>query len=520
MNQPVLKKVRVFVSLAFFLAMGLMFLDVVVSMPAAASRFALYFQLVPSLLAFVTLGSLSACGFIVVIGLTLLSGRVYCSFLCPLGVLQDLLIYGRRKIRRQRFRPAAPHPLVRTGFLVMVLAPFVGGSIIGLTLLDPFSNFGRIFTHLFRPVAMALNNALVFAMARFDLFIIDPVAFKGLAIFPLVFSLAFCVALVWLSMKHGRLYCNTVCPVGTMLGFLSKCALLKIRLLPDRCTGCRACERVCKSSCIDVKNQAIDFSRCVACCNCIQACREAAVGFHLKPGKNAPNSLQDADKRQFMLQTAAVLLAAGTGTGAVPKQIRVYKSSTVPVVRKSAVFPPGALSLDHFMTRCTACHRCVAACPTQVLQPALLEYGLAGIMKPSMDYKAGFCSYDCVLCSTVCPSGAIVRQALPVKKRIQLGNAEFIKKNCIVYSQGTDCGACAEHCPTKAVRMVLDETIHRRAPKIDKNICVGCGACEFACPTQPYKSIYVQGHPVHTVAEKPKEEKIEEKVDLKQAFPF
>ena len=520
MKRLSLKNIRVIVSLAFFAAMVLIFMDIVFPMPPAASELALYFQFIPSVLKFVTVGTLSATGFIVVIGLTLFSGRVYCSFLCPLGVLQDLLIYLRRKIKRQRFRHETAHSLLRATILVVIVAAMAAGAFIGLTLLDPFSNFGRIFTYLFRPVAMAINNTLAFALAGINVYAIDPVEFKGLALFPFVFSLVFFGGLFWLCMQYGRLYCNTICPVGTLLGFLSRYAPLKIRFVPERCTGCRTCEKVCKSGCIDANKAAIDFSRCVACCNCIEACPTSGIGYHWHAKKNAPQALPDTEKRRFMLQTAAVLLTAGTGTGAAAGPIRGDKVSTVPVMRKGAVFPPGALSLEHLMARCTGCHLCVAECPTQVLQPAVLEYGLLGIMKPSMNYKAAFCSYDCVRCSTVCPSGAIVRQTPAAKKRIQLGNAELIEKNCIVFTQKTDCGACAEHCPTKAVRMVFNDTIKKRAPKIDKNICVGCGACEFACPTKPYKSIYVQGHPVHAVAEKPREEKIEEKVDLKQAFPF
>jgi len=149
-----------------------------------------------------------------------------------------------------------------------------------------------------------------------------------------------------------------------------------------------------------------------------------------------------------------------------------------------------------------------------------LEFGFSGVMQPRMDYKTSYCNYDCVVCSTVCPTGAILPRDVASKKLIQLGKAKFIEKNCVVYTQKTDCGACTEHCPTKAVRMVLDERINKKAPKIDDSICVGCGACEFACPTKPYKSIYVEGNTVHLAAKKPAEEKITEAVDLKEDFPF
>ncbi len=202
------------------------------------------------------------------------------------------------------------------------------------------------------------------------------------------------------------------------------------------------------------------------------------------------------------------------------KIIEVYKENTTPVIRNSAVSPPGSISIENFTDNCTACHLCVSSCPTQVLQPSFLEYGILGIMQPRMDYIAGYCNYDCTICTEVCPSGAIQNRSSESKKLIQLGKAKFIKENCVVYTQKTDCGACAEHCPTKAVRMELDIEVNKKAPHIDEEICVGCGACEYACPTKPYKAIYVEGNPVHQIAKKPKEEKLEEVIDLKEEFPF
>ena len=137
-----------------------------------------------------------------------------------------------------------------------------------------------------------------------------------------------------------------------------------------------------------------------------------------------------------------------------------------------------------------------------------------------MDFKTSYCDFDCVACTTVCPSGAILPQDVESKHIIQLGKTRFVKENCVVYSEKTDCGACAEHCPTKAVKMELDPEVNMKAPSITEDICIGCGACEFACPTKPYKAIYIESNGVHEVAQKPKEEKIDEKVDFTEEFPF
>lgn len=511
---------RVIISLSFFVAIGLIFLDLSFSIPEIASDYVIFFQFLPSLLKFLSPGTVAASGFIVVIGLTLVFGRVYCSFLCPLGVLQDIMMYTRNKIHKIQFTYKSPHNTVRYGILILVVLSAITGSVIGLTAIDPYSNFGRILTHLVKPVAVLLSNILVFMLEKINLYAVSPTEFKGIAFFPFIFSVLIFSLIQYMACQNGRLYCNTICPVGTFLGFLSRVSLLKIRFKPAECIRCKACERVCKSGCINADNMSVDFSRCIACYNCLEVCPTSAVGYQWGFRKNKPPVLNDTGKRKFILQVVTFFLTIAPFTVSARQPIERYKDSTVPVIRKNAISPPGSLSLKNFNNKCTACHLCVSACPTQVLQPSFLEYGFRGIMQPRMDYKTSYCNYDCVICSNVCPTGAILNQNPEGKKLIQIGKAAFVKENCVVYTHKTDCGACAEHCPTKAVRMVLDKKIKKRVPEIDENICVGCGACEFACPTKPYKAIYVKSNPVHAVARKPKEDKIKEKVDLKEKFPF
>jgi ferredoxin len=137
---------------------------------------------------------------------------------------------------------------------------------------------------------------------------------------------------------------------------------------------------------------------------------------------------------------------------------------------------------------------------------------------PHMSNKIGFCNFECTICGDVCPNDAILPLKNENKKITQIGKVKFIKENCVVYTQKTDCGACAEHCPTKAVKMELDAELNLRVPIITEELCVGCGACEHACPTKPFKSIYVDGNPVHQIAEKPKDEKLE--IIEEEDFPF
>ena len=326
--------------------------------------------------------------------------------------------------------------------------------------------------------------------------------------------------MAYLSLKEGRLFCNSVCPVGSFLGLLSKFSLLKIDIEAKNCIGCKLCERVCKAGCIDRENKAIDFERCVSCYNCFTVCPSEGVKYKLryKSKKNIALSDTDYGKRKFITNTLSYL-AVFSGFSYAQRKIVSKLPSKVAIRKKFPVSPPGSLSIEHFKDKCTACHLCVSSCPSQVLQPSYLEYGFIGMMQPMMNYEASFCNYDCIICSQVCPTGAIMPVKLESKKLTQLGKANFIKENCIVYTEGTDCGACSEHCPTKAVNMVPYKN-KLVIPEVTDEYCIGCGACEFACPVKPYKAIYVEGNSVHFTAKKKELKKIDVKVDYKGDFPF
>jgi ferredoxin len=231
-------------------------------------------------------------------------------------------------------------------------------------------------------------------------------------------------------------------------------------------------------------------------------------GKHPSPAKPAA----DESRRAFLNQSW-LYLAGLAGL------VEWFKAQAVPsaVVKRQPVTPPGSQSITHFTHTCTACHLCVSACPTQVLQPAWLEYGWSGILQPRMDYQLSFCNFECTLCGQVCPTGAILPLSKAAKQTTQLGIAQFLQERCIVYTDHTACGACAEHCPTKAVQMVPYQE-NLTIPAVREKICIGCGACEYACPVRPQRAIYVSGHGVHRVAQPPEAKPL--KVDIGRDFPF
>jgi ferredoxin len=335
----------------------------------------------------------------------------------------------------------------------------------------------------------------------------------------------------WLSYKYGRLYCNTVCPVGSLLGVMSKFSLYRIAINPQACNHCSQCVYDCKSSCIDKDNQTIDFSRCVSCFNCFTACSSNAIYYHNNLTGRVPDPTPkikkvNLRKREFISKSVLFLTAvSGSRTLAdsirVNKNVVVTKASKIPENKQWLVLPPGSGDIKRFTDFCTACTLCVSACPTSVLQPSFLEFGLEGMMQPYMNYSSSFCNYECKICSEICPTNAIKKVVtLDEKKTIQMGKARFVKENCVVFTEHTDCGACSEHCPTKAVNMVPFEDTGLFIPKVDDTICVGCGACEYPCPVRPYKAIYVDGNPVQLVAQKPRIEKLEKSKLGADEFPF
>ncbi len=516
-----LKKLRVVISLIFFISITALFLDYGNILSPKFTNYFVYLQFIPSILKFIGIKNISFIGFIFVVIITITFGRVYCSTICPLGILQDVLSYLARKIKKKKYYSnLKPYKILRYSFLVLPLVFLFFGSIFFINLLDPYSNFGRINTWLFKPVLIWFHNYAASILIQNKIYLISPVELFFVKTYLILFPLAFFSLIAFMSLRQGRIYCNTVCPVGTLLGLISKFSIFKIQIEKSNCISCKLCERVCKSGCIDRKNKLIDFDRCVNCYNCLTVCPTDGIKYKFRFDHHLNSEIKEVDykKRKFIASIIFFISGLSTLTRA-QKKIVSKLPSKISIFKKFPVSPPGSLSLKHFTEKCTACHLCVSSCPSQVIQPSFLEYGFLGMLQPRMDYNVSFCNYDCVICTEVCPSGAILPIQLSKKKLTQLGKAKFVKDNCIVYTEKTDCGACSEHCPTKAVNMIpyVNNLV---IPEVSEEYCIGCGACEYSCPVKPYKAIYVEGNYVHLTAKKKEVKKIDEKVDYKQDFPF
>jgi ferredoxin len=512
-----LKPFRVIFSLLTFFLILYVFVDFTGKLSHELVRGSVILQFVPSALQFFHLFTAAALGFVVVIILTFFFGRVYCSFLCPLGTLQDFFTrMGLFFKRKKKAKYSKPKTYLQNSILIAVLVFLFSGSLLLVNLLDPYSIAGRIFSDLVRPVYYSINNFMAGILKMFNNYYLYPVEVKYISWSSVLISLFILISVGLLAIFRGRWYCNAICPVGTILGHISRVSVYRVGIRQSDCTGCGLCAKACKADCIDFREKRVDFTRCVACYNCFGACTNNGVTYSHVPKRQEKEVKTDLSRRNFIKTSATgTFSVAGVALG-IPAEAEETKSGS-----DEPVTPPGSGNVWRFTSLCTACHLCVSSCPTKVLQPSLLEYGLAGILQPRMNFRAAFCNFDCVACTTICPTEAIQTLDIEQKHRVQIGVSTFMEKICVVVEKGTACGACSEHCPTKAVEMVPYKN-GLKIPKVDAKICVGCGACEYACPTRPVRAIYVESNRYHRTAMVPLN-KVEETPGVKKVtedFPF
>jgi len=519
MRTHILRSIRILFSSIIFICFFLIFVDFRSLIPTEYINILLYLQFVPSVLKAINAGTVVAIGFLIVLVLTLLTGRTYCSFLCPLGIGQDLFsrIAGRFKKKFRRYGYKKPFTILRYSLLAITLIVTLFWGIYLITLLDPYSIFGRFMTFFAKPVIIILNNFLAGILGKFDLYTLSNVPVRGFSLFSYSIPLAFFILIGVLSFTKGRLYCNMICPVGTLLGLLSKISILRIKFDETACTRCGRCAIGCKSSCIDFLKHDIDVTRCVVCFNCINACQDKALSYGVVKLRKEGNKT-DESKREIIIGSILLLFGLSRVANSQEKPVpKPKQDSAVKEDRTYPVCPPGSGGIEKFNKDCIACSMCITACPNGVLQPALKQYGIAGMMQPVMDYHKSFCTYNCTICTEICPTYALQPLVLEAKKLTQIGKAKFIKDNCIVKTEKTACGACSESCPTKAVHMIPYEG-NLVIPEVTEDICIGCGHCEYACPTTPYKAIFVDGNAIHATAKKP--ENVESEIEAPVDFPF
>ena len=509
-----LRKIRIILAAIFFLGITLLFLDYTGTVHAWLGWMA-KIQFLPAVLA---ANVLVIAGLII---LTLLFGRVYCSVICPLGVMQDIISWFRGKLKKKnkfRFGYSPANNWMRYGMLALFIVAIIAGIHIIVAVMAPYSAYGRIASNIIAPIyhwselgsgifEEWSERAATYRAYDTEIWIKSiPVFIIAVSTFIITFMLA------W---QKGRTWCNTVCPVGTTLGFLSRFSLFAPVINTEKCNKCGLCGKACKSSCINTKEHQVDYSRCVACMDCISNCKQGAISFGMRY-KSAANSASatyqavsmkkcetkeaeaNVDRRMFL--TTGLLMATAATIKAQDMKVDGGLADidyAMQPRRKTPIVPAGAKSLRRFNDHCTGCQLCVSVCPNQVLRPS---NDLETLMQPEMSYERGYCRPECNKCSQVCPAGAIKPITAAEKSSIQIGHAVVDPKLCVINTDGVKCLHCIRVCPAHAIKTVLknpDDPNSPRIPVVLEEKCIGCGKCENLCPARPLAAIHVEGHEVH-----------------------
>lgn len=486
-----LRKIRITLATIFLLGLTFLFLD----FTGTAHTWLGWMAKAQALEAVLALNVVVIIALVVV---TLVFGRIYCSVICPLGILQDIFGWIGKKAKKNRYSYSKELKWLRYIVMGLFIIAIIAGIGVFFQLLAPYSAFGRIMSSIFQPLYMLGNNVLADIAERADsyTFYSVDVWIKSLPV--LIIAVVTLIALIILAWRNGRTYCNTICPVGTVLSLLARHSLLKIRFDADKCKNCSLCTKNCKASCIDFKTHTIDYSRCVVCGDCIKSCKFGALKY-TSPTSHAsgtsPSAPTDSSRRSFLLASALATTALA--------QKKLVDGGLVPIKAKQApgrvtpLTPPGSLSASNMEKHCTGCQLCVTKCPNNVLRPST---DLTSLMQPVMSYEKGYCRPECTLCSEVCPAGAIKLIDKAEKSSIQIGHAIVTVGECISAQGKDECGNCERHCPVGAIEMVPsdpDDDLSPYVPAVNEAACIGCGACEYVCPVRPFSAIHVEGHEVH-----------------------
>jgi len=352
------------------------------------------------------------------IGLTAIFGRIYCSTLCPLGLAQELFLFffHRTNLPLQKSHPC------KYFIAAVVFGTFIGGTSFLIQKADPYSIFGS--------------------------------AFSGAAI-----GLCIIGIIAILTWYKGRFFCTNLCPLGTILGLISKHAYNKVYITDENCVACGLCAKKCPAGCIDVKNKTINNETCIKCFKCLPLCHNHGINYAHPPRKSKTAPFDPLRRRFIIGSSALILFAAAYKSGIKLKNVISDKL-------KKVILPAGAGSKERFVNKCLNCNLCVENCPMKIIKKADDSFPAIHI-----EYNKSFCDYDCHKCSQICPSGAIKRLTLKQKRHTQIGLAVVNQDACI------QCGLCVTECPRSAITKPRGEF-----PQISPEICVGCGACQAVCP--------------------------------------
>lgn len=430
---------------------------------------------------------------LVTVAVTFLFGRVFCGYACPMGTFLDLFSPFAKllKINQKPFRKLKVLPLI-TLAVVLVMSLF---RVNFLMLFDPISLITRTTSvTIFPALDFILTKASV-GLYRSDM-LAGPVNnmmknLSGVLVFgnPKMFSSTQWIILLFISVVSlnalgKRFWCRYLCPLGGLLGLIGRVPLYRRKVEADACAGCMDCAAVCEMDAVANDGTATDAANCILCLKCRDECPQEIISWGLKP-----------ELTSEMPSRRSAVLAIGGGIAAaylVPfKSLAARDKSTL-------VRPPGVSNEDDFLSKCIRCGECLKACPNNVLQPALFQYGLDAIWTPHLDFSQGVCDWSCNACGRVCPTGAIEHLTVKAKQKFVIGKAAINRSRCYPWITGHGCQICYNLCPLPEKAVFLKDTkqydpsgMQIVLPYIVEEKCIGCGICQNNCPVPGQKAIYV-----------------------------
>lgn len=430
---------------------------------------------------------------LVVVALTLLLGRAFCGWVCPVGALLDAgdFIIGKFFRKRRREGEKVSHRRWRILLLVALLV-FAAFGIPLAGWFDPLALFPRTLATSVIPyasVALDKLTLLLYDVPRLESFasaVRQRVVGENVILFPgHVVVAAVLAGLVLLGFVRRRFYCRYVCPTGALLSVVGWLSPFGRRVVGAECTDCKRCRNVCRMGAIGGGGESTAQAECNLCMDCLVACRRDATSFgfgRARPPENPTTWAPALNRRDFLVSAGASLVAAPavlvTG-GRVQNDLFLIR-------------PPGAQEESEFVARCVRCGECVRVCLTQGLAPVHFEAGLTGLWTPRLIPRKGYCEYLCTLCTQVCPTDAIKTLTEEQKKKEIIGLAIVDRTRCLPWAQNEDCNVCEEMCPTSPKAIELRGR-GRLKPHVIADKCVGCGICEYACPVEGPAAIVVVG---------------------------
>lgn len=350
-------------------------------------------------------------------------GRFYCSCICPFGILQDIIGF----IFKRKTGKTKNYSILRYTFFFALLISIVSGTNYIFKFFDPYTNFGNIVSSIFDYKTFSVSAVVIFVLIT--IFVI----------------------------YKNRIFCTTLCPVGTFLGLISKFGYYKLFIKDDICVSCGLCEKNCPTGAIDSKEKTIDNERCIRCLRCTAVCRGFGIKFEHKKEEVKFN----IERRKFIISSATALVL-----GAVFIKGKEIIKAIEKGIKLRPILPPGAISPERFIDKCTNCNLCIQNCRGKILEKPNENYDTIHI-----NYKKGSCEFNCKNCSDVCPTGAIKKMSLNEKRNLRIGLVKIEYTKCI------SCGLCAKMCPKGALKINVKE---KRLLYYPQN-CIGCGLCENTC---------------------------------------